>query len=111
MSALTVTIAIYAALAISAGMWLHGYLRQRQLETRFQRQLQEMEKRLAASSSPTLAPVRDGLNWTLRTQILRLHRRGEKPETIAALTGAAPIEVEFTLKIAQLPAQLFELSP
>jgi hypothetical protein len=109
MNALIVTISIYAALAVAAGMWLHGYMRQRQLEARVSRQIRELEERMSASPPP--APPRDGLNWTLRTQILRLHRRGEKPETIAALTGTPPAEVEFTLKIAQLPSQLFELAP
>jgi hypothetical protein len=53
---------------------------------------------------PSLPP-RSSLNVSKRTQVLRLSRRGEPPEKIAALLGLPIREVELLLKVHALAAQ------
>jgi hypothetical protein len=54
--------------------------------------------------APSLPP-RSSLNVGKRTQVLRLSRRGEPPEKIAALLGMPIREVELLLKVHALAAQ------
>jgi hypothetical protein len=43
--------------------------------------------------------VSPGLNLTRRTQALRMHRRGESAQTIAAALSAPPNEIQLLLKL------------
>jgi DNA-binding NarL/FixJ family response regulator len=45
------------------------------------------------------APPRSGLNLNKRTQVIRMSRRGERSETIAASLNLSQREVELLLKI------------
>ena len=46
--------------------------------------------------------ARTGMNITRRTQILRLHRRGESTEAIAATLGLRRNEVELLVKVHRM---------
>jgi hypothetical protein len=52
----------------------------------------------------TIAPgkPRPGLNLTTRTQVLRLHRRGESPEKIAKMLEIPQQEVQLLLKVHRI---------
>jgi hypothetical protein len=50
---------------------------------------------------PQLSSPIPGMNTTRRTQALRMHRRGDRPEQIAAALGVARGEVELLLKVQQ----------
>ena len=56
---------------------------------------------------PSAASPR-AINLNRRSQILRLDRMGESPETIAEMTGLPRSEVQLALKIAKLPLERFE---
>lgn len=49
-------------------------------------------------------PTASGLNLTKRSQALRMHRRGESPEYIAAALVMPQGEVELLLKVEQIGA-------
>ncbi|MCC7176139.1 MAG: hypothetical protein IT159_13185 [Bryobacterales bacterium] len=49
-------------------------------------------------------PAASGLNITKRSQALRMHRRGETPENIAAALGMPQLEVALLLKVEQIGA-------
>ena len=77
----------------------------RELETKLAElsdRMREAEDRAGVLASP-LAP-RSSLNVGKRTQVLRLARRGEPPEKIAALLGLPLREVELLLKVHALAA-------
>jgi hypothetical protein len=59
--------------------------------------LQEVEEQAKAASAPS-APQR-GMNLTKRTQVLRMNRRGERPEQIATALCLPLSEVELLLKL------------
>lgn len=59
--------------------------------------LQEFEERAGMLVPP--APTRSGLNLNTRTQALRMCRRGDRPEQIAAALGIPESEVELLLKV------------
>lgn len=61
-------------------------------------ELEEAEKRLEQAAWPAGGPV-GGINLNTRGQVLRLFRRGEKPEQIAATLGIPQGEVELLLKV------------
>ena len=42
------------------------------------------------------------MNLTRRAQVIRMHRRGERPEQIAAALGVPQNEVDLVLKVSQL---------
>jgi hypothetical protein len=54
-----------------------------------------------ASSAPGLMAVQ-GLNLTARTKVLRMHRRGEAPSSIAAALGVQQEEVNLVLKLDRM---------
>jgi hypothetical protein len=64
--------------------------------------LEELEERSDKLVEPP--PAASGLNLTKRSQALRMHRRGEAPENIAAALLLPPQEVELLLKVDQMAA-------
>jgi len=54
-----------------------------------------------ASQLPQLSPPRPAMNTTRRSQILRMNRRGERPDQIAAALGVPKGEIDLLLKIDQ----------
>jgi len=62
-----------------------------------QARLLEAEERAGVLVAP--APPRSGLNLNKRTQVIRLSRRGEQVETIAACLNLPRREVELLLKV------------
>ena len=60
--------------------------------------------RSVSVSEPIPSPVTtvQGMNMTVRTKVLRMHRRGETIPTIAAALGAQHEEVELLLKLDRL---------
>jgi hypothetical protein len=59
--------------------------------------LEQLDKR--TGELPQMSPPVPGMNVTRRIQALRLHRRGERPEQIAAALGIARGEVDLLLKM------------
>jgi hypothetical protein len=77
----------------------------RELETKVEElngRLREAEDRAGLLSPPM--PPQSGLNVNKRTHALRLSRRGEQAENIAALLGLPRREVELLLKVHALAA-------
>ncbi len=77
----------------------------RELETKvaeLSERLRDAEDRTGMLAPPV--PPQSGLNVNKRTQVLRLARRGERPENIAALLGLPRREVELLLKVHALAA-------
>jgi hypothetical protein len=69
-----------------------------ELEARLEslaREVRELERRPESSGDTATA----GMNISKRTQVLRLHRRGESAEAIAAVLGLRRREVELLVKI------------
>ena len=69
-----------------------------ELEARLEslaREVRELERRPEFSGDTAKA----GMNISKRTQVLRLHRRGESPQAIAASLGLRRREVELLVKI------------
>jgi len=62
--------------------------------------LREAEQRTGVMVPPT--PPRTGLNMTTRAQALRMFRRGEQPERIAAALHVPENEVRLLIKVHQL---------
>lgn len=59
----------------------------------------------AAEASPpvqALPAIRSSLNMTRRSQVLRLHHRGEGPDQIAAALGVPVNEVDLMLKVNKM---------
>ena len=54
-----------------------------------------------AGALPQLHPPKPGMNVSRRTQVLRMYRRGERPEQIAAALSLAQNEVDLLLKVHQ----------
>lgn len=54
---------------------------------------------------PVPAPRKTGLNWSKRSEVLRLHGRGDTPGQIAGLLEIPPQEVELLLKIHHIVIQ------
>jgi len=57
----------------------------------------EAEERAGILVAPT--PPKSGLNLNKRTQVIRMSRRGEQPDTIAASLNLPRREVELLLKV------------
>jgi hypothetical protein len=72
--------------------------------SRCQRDLDDL--RASVTQAGQAATARPSLNRTHRTQVLRLSRRGDRPDQIAAALGVPRSEVELMLKIhrASVPA-------
>jgi hypothetical protein len=64
--------------------------------------LHEAEERVSAPGAPP--PARRSMNLSKRSQVVRLSRRGEPVETIAATLGLPRREVELLLKVHQASA-------
>jgi len=62
--------------------------------------LQEAEQRVHSVGPPM--PMRRSVNLSKRSQVIRLSRRGEPVETIAATLGLPQREVELLLKVHQV---------
>jgi hypothetical protein len=60
-------------------------------------QLKEVDHRAQSACVPAV-PQR-GMNLTKRTQVLRMHKRGERAEQISAALCLPPSEVELLLKL------------
>ena len=54
-----------------------------------------------ASALPQMADPRPGMNVSRRSQVLRMHKRGERPEQIAAALGLPLNEVDLLLKVSR----------
>ena len=55
-----------------------------------------------ASALPQMSDPKPGMNMSRRGQVLRMHRRGEEPEQIAAALGLPQNEVSLLLKIHEV---------
>ncbi len=64
--------------------------------------LKEADERTGVLTPPT--PPRSGLNLTTRAQALRMFRRGEQPERIAAALQVPENEVRLLIKVHRLTA-------
>ena len=111
---------LYGVLALSATCLLYTFLvhltmhtmvrRRREEREQFERRLAEVievTERLRAEreESPRPVPVASGgqpLNLNKRGQVLRMRRRGENPETIAAALSIPQNEVNLLLKVHQM---------
>ncbi len=62
--------------------------------------LKEAEERTGVLVPPT--PPCSGMNLSKRTQALRMSRRGERPEQIAAALGLPKKEVELLVKVHRI---------
>ncbi|MBM3810699.1 MAG: hypothetical protein FJW20_03575 [Acidimicrobiia bacterium] len=66
---------------------------------RLQESLHTTVQEAALNQAPTTAPPRQAINLNRRVQVLRLHKRGERPDQIAAAVGIPQNEVELMLKL------------
>lgn len=57
------------------------------------------EKESAVAAPPPATPRMESMNINKRSQVLRLFRRGESPEQIAATLGLPRSEVDLLLKV------------
>jgi hypothetical protein len=84
-------------------------LRSRLARQDFSKRLDAMNARLESAekrvdSAPRPLPVRHSMNLSRRTQVIRLAKRGEPAETIAATLGLPRREVELLLKVHRAAA-------
>jgi hypothetical protein len=72
--------------------------------SRMERWTEDMESLRAELSAETMRPTagQQALNLNKRGQVLRMRRRGENPETIAAALAIPRNEVDLLLKVHQL---------
>jgi hypothetical protein len=63
-------------------------------------EIRDLGDRGAATPSPRAAC--SGMNLTKRAQALRMHRRGDPPDQIAAVLGAPFQEVDLLLKVHRI---------
>ena len=64
--------------------------------------LREVEQK--AGALPQLSPPKPGMNASRRSQVLRMYRRGEKAEQIAAALSLPQNEVDLLLKVHEQTA-------
>jgi DNA-binding NarL/FixJ family response regulator len=62
--------------------------------------VKELEKKTAAI--PQLSPPKPGMTESRRVQVLRMYKRGERTEQIAAALGLPLNEVDLLVKVHQL---------
>jgi hypothetical protein len=117
---------IFAVLALSATCLLYAFLlhlnlralaqRGREDREHFERRLAELRETVERSRmgreeparpSPVPAPGQP-LNLNKRGQVLRMRRRGENPETIAAALSIPQNEVALLLKVHQMSLEQVE---
>jgi len=65
--------------------------------------VEEAERK--ASVFPQMSEPRASMNVSRRSQVLRMHKRGERPEQIAAALSLPPNEVRLLLKLATAPGE------
>ena len=70
------------------------------LETRVKEIGERVEEALAQAWTPQIRPA--GINYTKRTQALRMNRRGDSAATIAGALAVPRREVELLLKVQKL---------
>jgi predicted outer membrane lipoprotein len=104
MELLVTILSVYLALSIALACAFGIFLANRKELRRMARELEAIRRESETVTPPPGGPV----NLNRRSQILRLSRMGEPPETIAAMVGAPPAEVNLALKVAKLPLELFE---
>jgi hypothetical protein len=68
--------------------------------TEVKRALEEAESRTGVLVAPT--PPRAGVNLTIRSQALRMYRRGETIQRISAALAVPEQEVELLIKVQQM---------
>lgn len=74
----------------------------RQSLTEMQLAVRDIEERTGVLAPP--APPRSGMNLTTRAQALRMLRRGETPERIAAALHVPEHEIRLLVKVQELTA-------
>jgi hypothetical protein len=125
-SALIYPLELYAVLAISGTCLLYAFLlhmNMRTLARQGHKQREHFEARLAevveateqlrrereeAPQSTPAPAASQALNLNKRGQVLRMRRRGEKPETIAAALSIPRNEVDLLLKVHQMSLEQVE---
>jgi hypothetical protein len=97
---------LYAfVLHVKARSLAHLIMKQREyFESRMERWAEEMQSLRADLSAEAMRPPtgQQALNLNKRGQVLRMRRRGENPETIAAALGLPRNEVDLMLKVHRL---------
>ena len=63
-------------------------------------QMRDLER--AAAAAPQSGTARAGLNLSKRSQALRMHRKGDPPDQIAASLGVAVQEVDLLIKVHRI---------
>lgn len=118
---------LYGVLALTGTCLLYALLlhvKLRLLGRRSREQREYFEGRLAQvleaterlrserdeAATPAVPPVRQAINLNKRGQVLRMRRRGEKPETIAAALQIPRNEVDLLFKVHQLSLEQVETS-
>lgn len=106
MTALYLALGILAAAALSIGFTLWVYLKLTEELVKVRKQSREQADQPASIALRAATP---GMNYTRRTQIIRLSRQGESPAAIAEMLGAPIGEVDLTLKLAKLSPKVIEI--
>jgi type II secretory pathway component PulM len=70
--------------------------------------VQDMGRQPSVTAAP--ARLRGGLNLTTRSQVLRLHRRGESAEQIASILEIPKQEVDLLLKVHRIVLSTMEIA-
>lgn len=116
---------VFAVLAIAATCVLYSFLLHmnvRALARQGRQQRQYFEARLAEvlkvtqqlrrereeATQPAPVPAAQAVNLNKRGQVLRMRRRGENPETIAAALSIPRREVDLLLKVHQMSLEHVE---
>lgn len=77
---------------------------QRAINCDLLQRIQQMEIRPSPAEASSLAGSPPSLNWSKRIQALRMSRRGDAPETIAAALSIPVCEIKLLLKIERTAA-------
>lgn len=62
-------------------------------------EVEENEFETIATTLPAIRPLGNGITFSKRAQILRLHRQGESPAQIAENLGVGKAETELVIKL------------
>jgi hypothetical protein len=91
----------YLLLGLGLGACLHLFIGLLSVEfAEVKRAVEEAESRTGVLVAPT--PPRAGVNLTTRSQALRMYRRGETIQRIAAALEVPEQEVELLIKVQRL---------
>lgn len=104
---LTITLYLFLQLKVEVGRQTAKWKAERAaLEEENRRVQRGLEAAIEEIRQPRAeaAPVhiKPSMNLTRRAQVIRMHRRGERPEQIAAALGMPQNEVDLVLKVSQL---------